>query len=298
MIAAELAPDRTESLSNGDFTADVVVSQLNRRLQVTGYQGPDLTALAGALAARAREFGFGKVWLKARRADRAALEAGGFDHEATICGYFSGQDAEVMALFVTEERRRRPALDDQVRILGRVTERPPDPSLPALPAGYHSASAVERDADDLAGLYRTVFASYPFPIADPDYLRATLASHVHYRILRDAAGRLVAAASAETAPTLGSAEMTDFATLPDQRGLGLAQHLLAGLEETMSGAGIGNLYTIARARSTGMNRVFYNRGYLLTGTLVNNCHIAGRFEDMHVWSRPPGAASARETLPG
>ena len=32
-----------------------------------------------------------------------------------------------------------------------------------------------------------------------------------------------------------------------------------------------------------MNRVFYNRGYEMTGTLVNNCHIAGQFEDMHVW---------------
>ena len=48
---------------------------------------------------------------------------------------------------------------------------------------------------------------------------------------------------------------------------------------------IDNLYTIARARSAGMNRVFYNRGYRWTGTLVNNCHIAGDFEDMHVWCK-------------
>jgi hypothetical protein len=35
-----------------------------------------------------------------------------------------------------------------------------------------------------------------------------------------------------------------------------------------------------------MTRVFYNRGYVYTGTLVNNCHISGGFEDMHVWCRP------------
>jgi putative beta-lysine N-acetyltransferase len=79
--------------------------------------------------------------------------------------------------------------------------------------------------------------------------------------------------------------MTDFATLPDQRGLGLAQHLLAALERDMGHEEIPNLYTIARARSAGMNRVFYNHGYHWTGTLVNNCHIAGRFEDMHVWCK-------------
>ena len=83
--------------------------------------------------------------------------------------------------------------------------------------------------------------------------------------------------------TAGSAP--GFATRPDQRCLGLAQHLLAALEEDMDARTIPNLYTIARARSAGMNRVFYNRGYELTGTLVNNCHISGQFEDMHVWCK-------------
>jgi putative beta-lysine N-acetyltransferase len=145
-------------------------------------------------------------------------------------------------------------------------------------------SAVE-DADDLAALYGRVFASYPFPITSPDYLCKTMQSHVVYRIIRDGSGQLVAAASAETSPSKRNAEMTDFATLPSQRGLGLAQHLLAALEDDMSESAIANLYTIARARSAGMNRVFYNRGYEWTGTLVNNCHISGQFEDMHVWCK-------------
>jgi beta-lysine N6-acetyltransferase len=115
---------------------------------------------------------------------------------------------------------------------------------------------------------------------------------VVYRIVRDGDGAVVAAASAETDPEHHNAEMTDFATLPDQRGLGLAQHILDALEADMAERGIPNLYTIARARSAGMNRVFHNRGYAWTGTLVNNCHIAGRFEDMHVWCRAPAAPPA------
>ena len=118
---------------------------------------------------------------------------------------------------------------------------------------------------------------------DPAYVEETMQSHVVYRLVRDSSGSLVAAASAETSLEHRNAEMTDFATLPSQRGLGLAQHLLAALEHDMADRGIRSLYTIARARSAGMNRVFYNRGYELTGTLVNNCHIAGQLEDMHVW---------------
>lgn len=83
----------------------------------------------------------------------------------------------------------------------------------------------------------------------------------------------------------GAGCCTDFATLPSQRGLGLAQHILAALENDMAEREILNLYTTARARSAGMNRVFHNRDYEWTGTLVNNCHIAGQFEDMHVWCK-------------
>ena len=67
--------------------------------------------------------------------------------------------------------------------------------------------------------------------------------------------------------------------------MGLAQHLLSALEQDTAERRIFNLYTIARARSAGMNRVFFNGGYAWSGTLVNNCHIAGQFEDMHVWCK-------------
>ena len=145
--------------------------------------------------------------------------------------------------------------------------------------------ATPGDADDLAGLYARVFASYPFPITEPDYLVSTMETNVVYRIVRNPAGKIVAAASAEIDLEHHNAEMTDFATLPETRGLGLAQHLLSALEDDMAERRICNLYTIARARSAGMNRVFFNHDYSWTGTLVNNCHIAGGFEDMHVWCK-------------
>ncbi len=274
-----------ELVSGSGYEAEVVFSDLNQRVQVVGYRGPDLPPLVKRLEDEARRRGYGKVFLKAQGGDRPTFEGAGCACEATIEGYFNGRPAAVVSLFLDDERKLQPHVRQQREILEKIRERPADPALPPLPEGYEMAVAQRADADDLADLYATVFASYPFPIAQPEYLVSTMASHVVYRIVRDADGSVVAAASAETDRDHGNAEMTDFATLPDQRGLGLAQHLLAALERDMEQEEIPNLYTIARARSAGMNRVFYNHGYHWTGTLVNNCHIAGHFEDMHVWCK-------------
>jgi putative beta-lysine N-acetyltransferase len=280
-----LVPDVEERLTGNGFAAEVLVSGLNARIQVTDYRAVDPVAMAAALEERAVEAGVDKVFVKAMPSDREALEEGGMSAEAVIEGYYNGRPAVVMSTFLSDDRRRQAAAREQEVILAGIRERPPDPSLVPLPDGYRMRRAQPDDATDLAGLYADVFRSYPYPIDDPEYIEATMAGHVVYRLVRNPAGEVVAAASAETDLAHANAEMTDFATLPDQRGLGLAQHLLAALERDMEEGDIPNLYTVARARSAGMNRVFYNRGYRRTGTLVNNCHIAGSFEDMHVWCK-------------
>ena len=279
------AADRRERLAGEGFTIDLVASDLNRRLQVLDAEVDDPTAAVAALVRRAAQAGYGKVFWKAPAALADELVAAGLRAEATIDGYYDGENATVVAAYPDPDRAHRRDALEQDAILAAVRSRAPRPEPRPLPGGYRAATATAADAHDLARLYGEVFASYPFPITDPDYLVATMRGHVVYRVVRDDDGRLVAAASAETAPHHRNAEMTDFATLPDQRGLGLALGLLAALEDEMAQRAIPNLYTIARARSAGMNHVFANRGYRWTGTLVNNCHIAGRFEDMHVWCR-------------
>lgn len=271
---------------DGDgFRAKVYVSPLNQRIQVLEYEAREIGALVASLAGSAREADFGKVFLKAPVHERGAFEAAGMTAEAAITGYFAGEPAVVMSLFLNDDRRDRPFADDQDTILATIRSRPADHSVKELPVKYTMAVAGPEDSLELALLYGRVFDSYPFPITRPDYLVSTMESNVVYRIVRDGLGEIVAAASAETDPEHRNAEMTDFATLPSQRGLGLAKHILAALEDDMAEREIFNLYTIARARSAGMSRVFYNRGYDFTGTLVNNCHIAGQFEDMHVWCK-------------
>jgi putative beta-lysine N-acetyltransferase len=284
-VSLATSPDRTLELKGSGFRAMAVLSDHNQRIQVLRYEGADMVSLVAELRRCGLEQGFGKVFMKADPLHRPALEAAGMEAEASITGFFSGEDAVVMSIFLSEQRRERPHRDQEEAILESVRSRKPSSKPASLPEGYTTNVAGERDFEDLAELYAQVFASYPYPITEAEYLRQTAASHVVYRVIRDGSSQMVAAASAETNRPLGNAEMTDFATLPSQRGLGLARLLLEALQGDMKRQQVPNLYTIARARSAGMNRVFANCGYEWTGTLVNNCHISGDFEDMHVWCR-------------
>jgi len=106
-------------------------------------------------------------------------------------------------------------------------------------------------------------------------------------------GALAALSSAEMDIQGSNVEMTDFATLPEYRGRGLAQFLLQEMEGAMTHKGMRTAYTIARAVSPGMNITFSRRGYQYGGTLVNNTQISGSIESMNIWYKSLRVAGDR-----
>jgi putative beta-lysine N-acetyltransferase len=140
----------------------------------------------------------------------------------------------------------------------------------------------------IASCYGTVFESYPFPIHDPDHLEEEMERGTRFFAAWEG-DRLVAASSMEPGGARGTVEMTDFATLPGYRGRGLATRLLTIMDRVGRAAGLRVAYTIARARSFGMNLAFARRGYRYGGTLTNNTQIAGAIESMNVWFKPLGS---------
>ncbi|MFO8073276.1 MAG: putative beta-lysine N-acetyltransferase [Polyangia bacterium] len=294
MIAAGADPSRPSSdrgveleLEGVGFRARVFASPLNRRVRVIEYRGDDMIALARELEELARARGLDKIFAKLRSGDEPGWERIGFETEALIRGFFAGVDAVVVSRFLSEERRRPSSGEPERRLLESLLDgqRRETPAEPELPAGYGSSRGEPRDAEELAALYARTFESYPFPVDSPRYIAETMAAGVLYRLVRDPGGELVAAASAECVPSLANAEMTDFATRPAQRGWGLAGHLLRTLELDAAERDVRCAYTLARAGSAGMNSVFARAGYEYTGTLVRNCEIGGRLEDMHCWCR-------------
>jgi len=140
------------------------------------------------------------------------------------------------------------------------------------------------DAHDIAALYRQVFKTYPFPITDPDYIHESMQGTIRYFVIRKSR-KLAAVASCEINYESKNAEVTDFATSPGFRGMGLAAHLLQAMETELKNEGILLAYTIARAISRPINSVFAGAGYQYAGLLANNTNICGTMESMNVWYR-------------
>ncbi len=214
----------------------------------------------------------------------AFLEAG-YHREGFVTRLFNGCEDGVFLCRYPDPARmvdeRADVIADAIVVAQSKAGTPPDTDV----SPFRIARASAADTAEMAVLYQTIFASYPFPIHDPAYLRETMDSHIVYFTARDTGGRLVAASSIEMDTEACNAEMTDFAALPACRGRGIAAHLLAAMEREAPALGIHTLFTIARALSYGMNATFARLGYTFGGTLINNTQIAGRIESMNVWHK-------------
>lgn len=227
--------------------------------------------------------GYTKIFAKVPASKASPFIKEDFRKEACIPGFYRGEeDVLFLGRYFSSDRADEPEgpeLDDLLRL--------------ALAKGRTSAGNRNRnggrvrrcgpgDVKQMSGIYHDTFASYPFPIHDPDYLCKTMESHVDYFCVEED-GRMVALAAAEMDKTGGNVEMTDFATVPAWRGMGCATLLLGHMEQEMRKGGIKTAYTIARAVSPGMNITFAKQGYSFAGRLVNNTGIAGAIESMNVW---------------
>lgn len=251
----------------------------NDRAYLMKLKGDPLSA-AGKLEGFARLQGYSKVIAKLPARAMSPFSAAGFRIEGAVPGYFRGGESAVFMAKYLQDFRRRPAAPERVTEVlaaARSADRSPSASVPRI-----CRKALPEDADAMASVYRRVFASYPFPIDDPAYLRRTMGENVVYFGIWEK-GLPVALASAEMDLEARSAEMTDFATLPEFRGRGFATALLAEMEGEMGRRQMKTLYTIARAVSFGMNLTFSGLGYRYGGTLTRNTQISGDLECMNLW---------------
>jgi len=230
--------------------------------------------------------GYSKLFAKVPDAAKDQFSKAGYRVEASIPGMYGGTEKGWFLARYPDPVRADPGdAAAAIRDVRRVATETADPKPDCLlPDGYRITEATPDDAPALAALYREVFASYPFPIYDPAYLRETMDTDVRYFLIRDGK-TVVAASSAEVDPVGRNAEMTDFATHPDARGRGFCPLLLRHMEEEMRHTGICTVYTIARATSYPITITFARAGYRFGGTLINNTQICGDFESMNVWYR-------------
>lgn len=237
-----------------------------------------------AMEELARKKGYSRLFAKVSPEDAPKFLARGYKEEAAIPPGPAGHPGLVfLSRFLTPGRARFVDREEVERNLAVARAASSMPESAGLPEPFRCQRARAEHADEIARLYAGVFETYPFPIRDGAYVRRAMEVNTQFFLIRGDGGRLVAASSIEG---MGRAvEMSDFATLPEARGLGLGRALLARMDHQASVRGVRLAYTIARARSTGMNLVFARRGYVYAGTLVNSTQISGRLESMNVWYR-------------
>lgn len=270
-------------LESDDYTCRVFFDYYNRRLKVLDFDAGDVQPMLDRLRWLAEQNDFDKIFLKATQRDWQSFLPHGYLLEGILRYYFRGEDAYVLSKFRSVDRVTSAHLIEESDLIEKLMrEAPPGPAAP-LEKGYQLVRATPAHIPALVELYRDVFKTYPSPLTHPDYILATMERNVLYRAVVDEDGHLVSAASAEIDEKHSNAELTDCATSPRARGKGLMFHIVHALEHDLRAHGIMTAYSLARARSVGMNRVFYRLGHEFSGRLVNNCDIYGQFEDMNIW---------------
>ncbi|OHB29110.1 MAG: putative beta-lysine N-acetyltransferase [Desulfuromonadaceae bacterium GWC2_58_13] len=258
----------------------------SNRVYLMSLAPEDLPEIVTYMESLATAEGYTKIFAKVPATVAPSFRETGFKTEAKIPRFFKRKaDAHFMGKYLCPKRKqeKKPDLVQQLVETAQAKEPVMEPA--ALDVHLTCRRVTLDDAGQMAELYRQVFASYPFPIHDPAYLIETMEENVIYHGIWDGP-ELLALASAEMDRVQANAEMTDFATRPDCRGKGLAQVLLAVLEETAAAEGIRTAYTIARSYSAGMNITFAKNDYQFSGTLTNNTNISGGLESMNVWHKP------------
>lgn len=282
MVETHLQSDAIEMFQG----ALIQHGHFNNRIYLMKIKDGNPSELAHLLLENARVNNYTKVLVKIpHNASQPFLNCG-YSKEAKIPNLYSGeQDAVFLAAYLSKDRRMENNSHENEKIyqLSVQKQMPPESiQMPPLENNFSLHNLTLDDIPEIAALYNTVFQSYPFPINEPEYISETMESHVDYfGIITD--GKLIALSSLEKDIKYLNAEMTDFATLSEWRGYGLASHLLAHMEKEAKEKGIKTTYTISRAESPGMNITFTKNAYQYGGRLINNTNIYGHIESMNIW---------------
>jgi len=263
----------------------IVIDPHNQRIRVLSYGTEQIPEIHQGLVDIAKEKGLDKIIVYAKKADCPAFLLRGYQQEGKIDGFFQGENAHMLSLFLSEERRLSRAPEVAEANLLVSLQKAGQASKRELPEAYRIRVATLEDAGQLSRLYLQVFSAYPTPMDDPAYVKKTMAEGTYY-VVAEKDGEIACAASAEISQAFGSAELTDCATDPGHAGKGLLQPLFFALEAHLEKQGIFYLYTLTRAQSAAMNITAAKQGFQYRGRLINNCIIATGFEDMNIWVKP------------
>ena len=271
--------DRIEDLDG----STIQHGKYNDRIYLMDIGDDPSESLETDLISLAEGKGYSKIFAKIPSTFSQRFVNYGYSVEARVPGFFEGEEDALFMAYYLDEHRSEVGMGKKLDEILQLARKKSNESFGETPEeGFEIRRCEEDDIDRMAVVYRKVFPSYPFPIHDREYLHKTMRSHIDYFCV-EKVDEIIALSSAEKNIERSNVEMTDFATLPEWRGKNLGLHLLKRMDEEMKERGFIISYTIARARSPGMNITFARCDYRFGGRLINNTNISGDIESMNVW---------------
>jgi len=264
------------------FKVHLFIDFVNNRLKIEDYTCENYDDFVAFLETTAQKHNLYKIIIVAKQKDWEALFVRDFLLEALHPSFFKGEPGFHLAKFTNIERQESNHRLIEKTLLKRVQESPH--TSRDLPSEYTIKTADPVSIPELSNLYTKVFSTYPSPMNDHTYLEKIMQKTSIFKIMLYQ-NKIISAASIDVDQRTSSAELTDCATTEDHCGKGLMSHLVKSLEIEAKKLNLITLYSIARARSIGMNSVFSHNMYNYYGCLINNCHICGQLENMNIWSK-------------
>lgn len=253
------------------------LDHFNRRIRIDEYNG--CIKEVCYLIKEAEQHWVEKVIVKVKKEDVPSFLAHGFTMESYIEGYFLGEGMYFFTKYLDSKRQSNQQWEVENAIIDKILSSEKN----SEEFNVEEVQLVtEADLKELSSLYKNTFPLYPTPLDKIDYLKKTMSLGTVYVCIYDN-GKMVSAASAEINEDYKNAELTDCATSIEAQGKGHMKKLLSFLEKHLHERGINCLYTIARANSPSMNKVFYNLDFTFGGCLINNCYIGTGLENLNVW---------------
>lgn len=256
----------------------------NNRIYVMKLSPDDVPEIIQRLELLAKEKGYTKIFAKIQASELPHFISNGYIPEAFIPRFYKNKiDCIMVSRFLDKKRQKAPS--ENLKQFYHLQQN----TVKSQRLKYrHSLKYVINklgtdDIEHITGIFKKVFATYPFPIHDPNYIFKTMQTDdmQYFGIWDDK--KLIGVSTAEIDFNNKNVEMTDFAVLPEYRGQNLAFRLLVNMEQQMKIANIKTGYTIARLNEPGMNKTFLKSGYKYTGTLINNTNISGSIESMNIF---------------
>jgi len=261
--------------------------QMHNRIYFSEADNVDLGILLPKMKDLAKKKHYEKILGKASEGSMNLLKSNGFTVEAKIPGLYNGSiDGYFLAEYTNEKRHTNDEKSlktiASVKTIALAANKPQTDAHFEMPTDLKIEKLTTSDFGKLEDLHKKAYKYHPNQIKDAAYfLKLNELDHQFYGLFQN--GELLVSAILSLNEQESNMEIVDFVTHPDYRGQNLSYFLVQDIKKLMDGLGCKTVYTMVRATSYGLNITFSKHGFILAGTLTNNCVVRDSLESMNVW---------------